>query len=103
MKLPKGAFLLLVYGSGNSDETAFANPDAFDMDRVNLSRSLTFGAGVHRCVGASLARMEIKVAAREIVRRLADIRLTVPRESITFVPSIATHGIAALPMTFTAR
>jgi cytochrome P450 len=59
--------------------------------------------GVHRCIGASLARMEIKVAAREVVRRLADIRLAVPAEELRYLPTVATHTIAELPLTLTRR
>jgi cytochrome P450 len=58
---------------------------------------------VHRCIGAALARMEIKVAAREIVRRLTDIRLTIPLDQIRYLPTVATHSIKSLPLTFSRR
>ena len=101
--LPKGAHLLLLYASANDDEAEFQCPRDFDIERGNLGRHLSFGAGIHRCVGLSLARMEIKVAAREIVRRLGDIRLAVPVEAITYLPTVATHSIASLPLTFSRR
>jgi len=101
--LPKDAHLLVLYASGNDDETQFACPRAFDMGRSNLGKHVAFGVGVHRCVGASLARMEIKVAAREIVRRLDDIKLAVPAEEIKYLPTVATHSIESLPLTFTRR
>ena len=102
-KLPAGPHLLLLWASGNDTETVFPSPRTFDPTRVNIGRHLSFGAGIHRCVGAALARMEIKSAAREIVRRLDDIRLAIPVEQIRFVPTIATHPIAALPLTFRDR
>lgn len=102
-KLPVGAHLLLLYASANDDESQFKCPRDFDMDRPNLGRHASFGGGVHRCAGAALARMELKVAAREIIRRMDSIKLAVPLEEITYVPTVATHSIASLPMTFTRR
>jgi cytochrome P450 len=102
-KLPKDAHLLVMYASGNDDETQFACPRDFDLNRSNLGRHVAFGVGVHRCVGASLARMEIKVAARELVRRIGDIKLAVPVEDITYLPTVATHSIAHLPLTLSRR
>jgi len=101
--LPKDAHLLVLYASGNDDEAQFACPRAFDMNRSNIGKHVAFGVGVHRCVGASLARMEIKVAAREILRRLADIKLAVPAEEVKYLPTVATHSIESLPLTFTRR
>jgi cytochrome P450 len=103
IKLPKGAHLLLLYASANDDESVFACPRQFDMERPNLGRHASFGGGVHRCAGAALARMELKVAAREIIRRMDHIELAVPPEEITYVPTVATHTIANLPMTFARR
>jgi cytochrome P450 len=101
--LPDGAHLLLLWASGNDTETVFPSPRRFDTTRDNLGRHMSFGAGPHRCIGAALARMEIKVTAREIVKQLTDIRLQVPVEEIRFVPTISTHPIAELPLTFKQR
>lgn len=102
-KLPKGAHLLVLYASGNDDETQFACPRNFDLTRSNLARHVAFGVGVHRCIGASLARMEIKVAARELVRRIGDIKLAVPVEQVTHLPTVATHTIEKLPLILSQR
>jgi cytochrome P450 len=101
--LPAHAHLLILYASGNDDETVFACPRQFDLNRANLGKHVAFGVGVHRCIGASLARMEIKVAAREVVKRLADIRLAVPPEALRYLPTVATHTIAELPLTLTRK
>jgi cytochrome P450 len=101
--LPEGAHILLAYGSLNFDEREFSCPHEFDVDRPNLTRQLAFGAGAHRCIGAALARMELKVAAREIVRKLDRIKLMMPAEDLTYVPSIATHRIAYMPISFSRR
>jgi len=101
--LPDRAHLLVLYASGNDDESVFECPRRFDMNRSNLGKHVAFGVGVHRCIGASLARMEIKVAAREITRRLADIRLAVPAEALQYLPTVATRTIRQLPLTLTRR
>ena len=101
--LPKGAHLLLAYGSGNDDETVFPNPRDFDPTRTNFAKHVTFGGGPHKCIGLALARMEIKVIAREIARHFRNIRLTIPAEDITYLPTIATRTIEHLPITFDRR
>jgi cytochrome P450 len=101
--LPKGAHLLLMYASGNDDESQFACPRHFDLNRGNLGKHLAFGGGPHRCIGLSLARMEIRVAAREVVKRLANIKLAIDPADITYLPTVATHSIERLPITFTRR
>lgn len=101
--LPEGAHMLLLYASGNDDETEFPNPRDFDVERKNLGRHVAFGSGVHRCIGAALARMEIKVAAIEIVKRLDNIKLAISEDEIEYLPTVATRSIAKLPLTFTRR
>ena len=101
--LPAGAHLLLMYASANEQEDVFPDPRKFDLERPNIGRHLSFGGGVHRCVGLALARMEIKVAAREIVRRIDNIRLAIAPEDITYLPTVATQSIERLPVTFTRR
>lgn len=101
-RLPAHAPMLVVYASGNDDETVFACPRDFDMDRKNLGSHVAFGAGVHRCIGASLARMEIKVAARELVKRV-NITLAIPPEEIPYLPTVATRTISKLPLRVTRR
>jgi cytochrome P450 len=101
--LPKGAHMLVLYGSGNDDETRFACPRTFDTSRGNVGTHVAFGVGIHRCIGASLSRMEIKVAAKELIKRIGSLKLTIPVEEVKYQPTVATHSIAALPMTFSRR
>lgn len=103
LKLPAGAHLLVLYASGNDDEQHFECPRQFDLNRSNLGRHVAFGVGVHRCVGASLARMEIKVAAREFVRRIGAIKLAIPVEEVPYLKSVATHTIERLPLILSRR
>lgn len=71
-----------LFASANDDEKEFPCPRNFDLNRGNIGRHLSFGAGVHRCIGLALARMEIKVAAREFVKRLDNIKLVIPVQEI---------------------
>ncbi len=102
-KLPEHAHVMVLYASGNDDESQFECPRNFDLNRSNLGKHVAFGVGVHRCIGASLSRMEIKVVAREVVRRLGDIKLTIPVSEITYAPTVAVRTIERLPITFTRR
>lgn len=101
--LPAGAHLLNVYGSGNHDPAQFPDPLEFNIDRPNLGRHVVFGGGAHRCIGLALARMEVKVVARELIKRIDNIRLDIAPEEIRYTPTVATHTIASLPITFTRR
>jgi cytochrome P450 len=101
--IPKGAHMLLVYDSGNDDETAFPDPRKFDMDRPNLGRHVAFGGGPHRCIGLALARMEIKLAAQEVSRQMKGIKLAIAESEIRYLPTVATHTIESLPITYGTR
>ena len=103
VKLPAGAHLLLLYASANDDANEFPAPRQFNVERPNLGRHFAFGGGVHRCAAAALARMELKIAAREIARRMTDIRLAIPLDEIRYQPTLATHTIANLELTFSRR
>src|SRR5262249_34949203 len=101
--LPEGSHMLLLFASANDDEAIFSQPRVFDMERGNAMKHLSFGGGTHRCIGAALARGEIKIAAKEISRRLDQIKLAIPEDELTFLPTVATRTIASLPITFTKR
>lgn len=98
--LPEGAHLLLMYASANDEPEVFPEPRTFDMERKNIIKHVSFGGGVHKCVGLALARMEIKVAARQLVRRLKNFRLAIAEEDIAFLPTVATRTMESLPVTF---
>ena len=102
-KVPAMSQLCVLFASANDDESKFAHPRDLDLERRNVGNHLSFGAGIHRCIGAALARLEIKVAAQEIIRRLADIRLTIEPSEITYLPTLATQTVDRLPLTFRRR
>jgi cytochrome P450 len=102
-RVPAGSQLCVLYASANDDDAKFADPRRLDVERPNVGANITFGSGIHKCVGMSLARMEIKLAAQEFIRRLKDIRLAAPPEELTFLPTLASQTFETLPLTFTRR
>jgi cytochrome P450 len=100
--LPEGAHLLILFASANDDETVFECPRQFDATRTNIRKSMTFGAGVHLCLGVSLARMQLLVAAKQTANRLKDLSLAIPIEEIRYIPNAALLAIERLPLVFTA-
>jgi cytochrome P450 len=70
-----GEPIALVYAAANRDETVFADPDTFVLDRPNIDRHLAFGLGPHRCAGESLARLLLRSTLTELLARTAGIDL----------------------------
>lgn len=101
--LPVGSGIHIIYASANDDEAEFPCPRMVDMNRPNIGASLTFGGGIHRCIGAALARMQIRVAAQEVLRRLDDIALAIPLAAIRYHPTLSSQTIERLPLTFRRR
>jgi cytochrome P450 len=83
--------------AGNRDPAVFKDPDRLDITRKG-ARNLALGHGIHYCIGAALARLEAQVALSAIIARLPELRLA--SEELEWIPSIAVHGLAALPVTF---
>jgi len=75
--IPKGKKVLLVYASANRDEAAFDRSDRFDPRRAS-GRHLSFGEGLHFCLGAPLARLEARIALEELLTRIPDYRISGP-------------------------
>ena len=75
--IPKGGRVVLVYGAANRDPRQFPNPDKFDVTR-GAQRHLGFGEGLHGCLGAPLARMDVRIAGEEALPLLGDYSLTRP-------------------------
>ena len=69
-----GDRLLLLFGSANRDETVFEDADRFHLDRRD-GRHVAFGIGPHRCVGSHLARLEVRIAVEELLKRVPDFEL----------------------------
>ncbi len=95
--ITKGSVVLLLISSANRDETVFENPDRLDITR-NPNRHLSFGFGIHYCLGAPLARLEGQIAIDKLVRRFPNMRLAVPRQEIAWRNTTAVRGVKTLPM-----
>ncbi|MEW1963594.1 cytochrome P450 [Microbacterium sp. NPDC077644] len=91
VEIPAGSRLLIVTASANRDPDVFENPDVFDIDRGNARRHLTFGVGIHTCMGASLARLEMKVFLGELSRRLPHMQLQSGQE-YSYLPNTSFRG-----------
>jgi cytochrome P450 len=75
--IPKGAKALLLYGSANRDPRKFEDPDRFDIHR-NVTGHLAFGHGVHFCLGAHLARLEVATAVDHLLDEVDGLELAGP-------------------------
>ncbi|MEU8968762.1 cytochrome P450 [Streptomyces monashensis] len=98
--IPRGARLTVLFASGNHDEARFPDAATFRTDRRSQPPHLAFGRGIHYCVGAPLARLELRVSAERLLRRLPELRLSEP----DFVPeqnrAYQMRGPARLPVSW---
>ncbi|WNV90526.1 cytochrome P450 [Umezawaea sp. Da 62-37] len=85
--------------SANHDPNAFADPGRVDFDR-RVTGHLAFGHGAHLCLGAVLARVELRIALAAIVRRLPGLRLAVPPDEVPWKLGLTVRGPRALPVTW---
>ncbi|WP_199485254.1 cytochrome P450 [Actinomadura craniellae] len=97
-QVKKGDKVLIHWASANRDAGEFTDPDRFELDRER-NRHLSFGAGPHRCAGSNLARLNLRVALEELLRRLDDIRLR-DGAKIEYHRGL-TRSPLSLPITFT--
>lgn len=93
--IPQGAMVVLMYASANRDETQFVDPDRVDPDRDNARSHLSFGSGIHFCVGASLARAEVEIAVQVLCDRLPTMRLADDND-LEYEPSFILRGLQRL-------
>ena len=88
--------VLCVLGAANHDPTVFDDPHTLRLDRHNANRHLAFAAGIHYCLGASLARLEATVAIGRLIRRFDSIEL---RGEPTFRDRLTIRGVDKMPLT----
>ena len=98
-RIEVGDRILMLYQSANRDERVFDRPDDFVVDR-DPNNHLAFGAGTHYCLGANLARLEVKLVFEELLKRLPDIRAVDP-DKVQRNRSTLVVGIEHLPAVFT--
>lgn len=95
-----GDRVLMLFGSANYDDDRFTDPDTFRLDRKR-NPHLTFGHGIHRCVGAPLAELEMRVTLEELLKRMPDIRVV--GQSGPHIRNGGTWGYDSLEVEFTPR
>lgn len=100
--LPEGSVLFLSYSSANRDEAVFAQPDAFRPDRQEIRSHVSFGHGIHACIGAGLARLEARVALEELTSCVRSVTVVEPG-SLRYLPSFLLRGLTSLPVRITRR
>lgn len=93
-----GESVIVNYASANRDEQMFAEADRCVLDRRE-NRHLGFGAGVHRCLGSNLARMELEVGLERVLSRMSDLSLA-PGRQPRFYGSSVTRGFRSIPVVF---
>jgi len=99
MTLPAGSVVLTATTCANRDRAAFADPDRLDVCRPDTSH-LTFGTGIHHCLGAPLARMQLQEALYGLLRHLPDVRLAIPEEQLQFKRGMTIRSLQTLPITW---
>ena len=97
--LETGQQVVLMYSSANRDETVFDDPETYDVGRTH-NNHIAFGFGTHFCLGASLARLEIRVMFEELLRRIPDMRIA-PGTAPNRVPGAFVRGVENLHVEFT--
>jgi cytochrome P450 len=100
-RIRKGDVLLASLSGANRDpSSAGPDPDGFDPFRVPASAHLAFGHGVHRCIGAELAKMELRTVLPRLLRRFPDLALAKPEEELNFRRLSFVYGVEDLPVRF---
>jgi len=96
----KNDLILLRYGSGNRDEAKFPAGETFDIHRGNAGDHLAFGAGIHTCIGAQLARKEMNTVFPIVLSRLKNIRFADGKNTFEYDPNILLRGVLQLHIEF---
>jgi cytochrome P450 len=93
--IPEGAAVLMLVAAANRDPRRYANPDVFDVHRPDVQH-MTFGFGLHFCLGAHLARLEGRVALDELLTRFPE--WDVDRDGMQLAPTSTVRGWARMPI-----
>ena len=93
--LPQGAKLFLWLAASGRDASVFPEPEIFDLQRSNSTKTLAFGKGIHYCLGAALGKLETQIALEGLTRRFPRLRL-VEGQKLSFPPNISFRGPEAL-------
>jgi cytochrome P450 len=95
--IPAGSLLALSWSAANRDSTHFPDADRLDLSRHPVG-SMSFGHGIHYCIGIPLAKMQIEIALSRLITRYPDLRLAIPPEQVRWENSALLRGLKALPV-----
>ncbi|GHI44885.1 cytochrome P450 family protein [Streptomyces albidoflavus] len=95
--IPAGAPVLVALGAANRDPERFPSPDLLDANR-DAAGHLAFGHGIHRCVGAPLAKAEAEIALRAVLTRFPGLRLAIPPDQLQWRHARLVRGLTSLPV-----
>jgi cytochrome P450 len=101
VSIPKGSMLNVRYASANRDEREFECPASMDLDREKPARHMTFGSGVHHCLGAPLARRELWWGFKAFFDRIEEVHVTPGRNDFRHQPNFSLRILKALHIGFT--
>ncbi|MGI5531677.1 cytochrome P450 family protein [Streptomyces syringium] len=101
VRIPVGDTVLLCLASAHRDPARYPDPDRFDIHRTDKAH-LALGQGIHYCLGAPLARMEIQIALETLLRRFPRLELAVPADRLRWRTSFRSHALRELPVTVRA-
>ncbi|MFJ3927452.1 cytochrome P450 [Streptomyces sp. NPDC090022] len=98
VRIPAGETVLLCLSAAHRDPARYPRADAFDLHRADKAH-LALGHGVHYCLGAPLARLELTVAFATLLRRFPGLTLAVPAAELSWNTTFRTHAVRTLPVT----
>ncbi len=98
-QIREGDWVALFFGAANHDPAVFPDPERFRLDRANAAKHLSLGQGIHYCLGAPLAHLELEYFVNAVLDRFARIERG-PSPAVKQAASLMTHGYARLPLVF---
>jgi len=102
-ELREGDHIWLIFAAANRDPEMFPKPDEFSVDRENARDHLAFGHGEHFCIGATLARLEARIAVEQILHRMENIRLVEDKNNFEYEDTFVLRGLKELHVAFDVR
>lgn len=103
VRIPAGARIMLRFAAANRDPAQYADPDRLDVCRANAGTHLAFGAGIHHCIGANLAREEMVQTFDALLRRTKNLAFQPGRNDFAHHPSMILRGLKSLHVSFERR
>ncbi|WP_242128717.1 cytochrome P450 [Sphingobium sp. Sx8-8] len=101
--IPEGSIIETRFGAANLDPDVFPDPEVLDLERENSRAHLTFGAGIHMCIGNQLARGELKASFRQLVERMHNFRAARGEASFAYTSTYVAYGLTKLWLSFDRR